>query len=639
MKRTALILLSAILLPALALQTYAASVLQDVEAGNDEVFIKIVTPVKYSVDVPRKKQKIIIDLEDTLYPLGLKTLEGKGNYLQQVRWSRRGDEDKKEARIVIDLKKPVDSKTYKIVESAEGLRVLLGEAEAKTAENTTEAKPAETADGLAEAPPAESAAETFVPVQTITPDFIVQPRDTTLAGKTVHLNIKGMPLNLILDAISKQTGASFVVEKGLEDRRFSAVFNKVSIRDALRALLEVNGLGYESVGNTNTYVVKELSRTRVRLSTRIFRLKNIQLYNMNRGSGSGDMASMSGTGSGGGLTASAMPNAQDDKSRVISGGFLDVLKEMVSKQGRIQVYPETNSLIISDLPENFSSIEEILDSLDTPVPQVMIEAYFVEINANNSRELGLEYGGTSGQLASFQGNSMLTGFPFTINGNVFPLDGKPGTYSPTWNDGVKDTIAIDQTATGVNYYNGVSVGVLSFRELTAVLKAIESTGDAQYLSKPKILTLNNKPAEIAVTADTVVEFETQLFTGPGYLGKQAVTPKRKDTGIRLWVTPQVNDGGTITLALAPVVARPENSTFFPTSNVVDTQKRYINTTIRVKDGSTVLIGGLMNNTESKTIRRVPLLGHIPIVGYLFSSVTKSNNKRELLIFITPKVVQ
>ena len=629
MRLTFLCSAAAFLLAMVSAPTRAANLLQDVEAGNDEVFIKVVPPVKYDVDMPKKKLKIIIDFQDTLYPLGLKSLEGRGAYFQQVRWSRRGAEEERQARVVIDLKQPLEKSAYKIIESPEGLRILMGAA-VKRAEQKAEA-PADESESLAEAADLipEPAISTPAPVVE-SGNFIVRPQDTTLSAKTVHLNIKSMPLNLILDAISKQTGASFVVEKGLEDRRFSAVFNNLPVRDALRALLEVNGLGYESVGNTNTYVVKELSKTQLRLATKIFRLKNIQLYAMGSGSSAASMLSggsggaKGGMGGGGAMTAPA--SGGGGKSQMASGGFLDVIKEMVSKQGHLQVYPETNSLIISDLPENFAAIEEILDSLDTPVPQVMIEAYFVEINANNSRQLGIDYGGDTGELASFQGNSALVSFPWTLNNNAIPFSNK------------YDTSQIQGTIDANTYYSGVSFGILSFQQLTAVLKAIETTGDAQYLSKPKILTLNNKPAEIAATADTVIEFTTEMFTGPGYLGKQSVTPKRKDTGITLWVTPQVNDGGTITLAISPVVSRPETSQFFPSSDVVDTQKRYINTTVRVKDGSTVLIGGLLTNDETKTLRRVPLLGHIPIIGYFFSSVSKSAIKRELLIFITPKVV-
>ncbi|NLO91695.1 MAG: AMIN domain-containing protein [Elusimicrobia bacterium] len=628
---------AALLLALAASSAAAANLLQDVEAGNDEVFIKIVPPVKYNVDIPKKKQKLILDFKDTLYPLGLKTLEGQGAYLQQVRWSRRGTEEEREARVVIDLKQALPKSAYKIVESPEGLRILMGDA-VKKAEQKPEAATDESESLAAAADLIPEPAITPAPVIAGGQDFVVKPQDSTLSSKTVHLNIKSMPLNLILDAISKQTGASFVVEKGLEDKRFSAVFNNLPVRDALRALLEVNGLGYESVGNTNTFVVKELSKTNVRLATKIFRLKNIQLYAMGSGTSSllsGGSGGAKGGMSGGGAMSAPAAGGGSGKSQMASGGFLDVIKEMVSKQGHLQVYPETNSLIISDLPENFAAIEEILDSLDTPVPQVMIEAYFVEINANNSRNLGIEYGGDSGELGSFQGNSSIVAFPFTINGKVFPLTGN-GSASPTWTDTVTDSI--DPTGNISTTYNGVSLGILSFQQLTAVLKAIETTGDAQYLSKPKILTLNNKPAEIASTADTVIEFTTEMFTGPGYLCKQSVTPKRKDTGITLWVTPQVNDGGTITLAISPVVSRPETSQFFPSSDVVDTQKRYINTTVRVKDGSTVLIGGLLTNDETKTLRRVPLLGHIPIIGYFFSSVSKSAIKRELLIFITPKVV-
>jgi type IV pilus secretin PilQ/predicted competence protein len=429
-----------------------------------------------------------------------------------------------------------------------------------------------------------------------------------------------------MDAISRQTGASFIVEDKIQQRKFSAIMENVNLRDALRALLEAQGLGYEQIGESNTFVIKEYSETRSRLATRIFRLKYTQLtniptpqINLGGGSSKGGFSAVA-------LTKEARP-AADDKD---GGGFISVIQSALTDKGRIQVYAETNSLIISDIPENFPNIEELIEKLDTPVPQVMIEVYFVETTVDTSKNLGISYG-TDGTLAQFQGNSQLVNFPLTMNGSA------AGFPAMDWSQFSKGSAYVVNSNA---YFGGVSFGILSFQQLVATLKAVMTDGQGQFLAKPKVMTLNNKAAQIAVTADTVVEFDVKQFTGAGYLGEQSKTAKRQETGITLWVTPQVNEGGTITLTLTPQISRPQNSTFFPTDKVVDTQKRSITTTIRVSDGSTVLIGGLLSNEDSNTTQKVPILGDIPIIGKLFfSQVNDKKSKRELLIFITPKIVK
>lgn len=628
--------MAVLLAAACAASAQARSLIESVQlVSPDEVFVKVQTPVEYKASAPKRSAKLIVDFINTNYPLGSKTLGGQGGqFIKQLRLSQFEQKTRYTARLAIDLAKPAAKDSYAVIEKPDGLRIVFGKKEVLAAQAAAAAPAAQTAETAQETPaqppsdkPAQPAHETAAapvqppqaqPAADAAPAIPLLTGDARLSSKRVTLNLRGMPLTVILEAISKQTGASFIIAKELQTRQYTALMEDVTLRDALRGLLEIHGLAYEQVGNSSTFVIKELGRTKMRLTTRIFRLKYTQLVNVQAKSITDKFQT------GGEKTAASA------KVDATSNNFLAVVQGMISEYGSMRVYPETNSIIISDVPESFPAIEELIENLDTPVPQIMIETYFVETNANNLKNLGISYGSSDGTLGAFQGNSALVSFPFTQSGNVFALPKYDFTANPP---GAGFSPASNA------FYGNYSFGLLSFSQLTAVLKAIETSGDSQFLSKPKVLTLNNKPAEIAITADTVVQFETKLFTGSGYLGEQATNPIRQTTGITLWVTPQVNDGGMITLIVTPEISRPAVSTFFPNNNVVDTQREAITTSVRVKDGSTVLIGGLISNEDTKTVRRVPLLGHLPIIGMLFTSTSKTKTERELLIFITPKVVK
>ncbi len=444
-------------------------------------------------------------------------------------------------------------------------------------------------------------------------------KEIKVMRRPVTLNLQSMPLVQILRAISIQTGANFIIARELQNKKFSLFLEDVPMREALRALLESHHMGYERMGNSNSFVVKEMSKTKTRLITRIFRLKYTQL-SPSSGSGSDEgggpeetMALIAGMGGGG---------EEKSSEKEEGGGIVPVVRSILTPQGKLQTYAETNSLIVTDVPENMMRIEDIIDSLDTLIPQVLIEAIVLEANADTSRKLGLELGGPDGALAAMSGPSRL------LSGeNVGHFAGVKELADAT----VKDT-----TLYGGNPTMGTFFGMLSFSQFTAVLRAVENTGDGQYLAKPKILTLNNKMAEISITAETAVGIKSASLIAQN--GLLTTTAERKDTGITLRVTPQINDGGLITLLLEPTISRPQTSQFFPTQ-FVDPQTRSIRTTVRVQDGQTVLIGGILSNETTKKNRRVPFFSRIPLLGRLFQAKDDSSAKKELMIFITPRVVK
>ncbi|MFN7170088.1 MAG: secretin N-terminal domain-containing protein, partial [Candidatus Omnitrophota bacterium] len=279
---------------------------------------------------------------------------------------------------------------------------------------------------------------------------------------------------------------------------------------------------------------------------------------------------------------------------------------LLSEYGKIIADSRTNSVIITDIPAQFPIIEEALAKLDEATPQVMIEAELLETTLGTIDKLGIEWADTIGV---YTGPKLTTKFPFRKHD--FPE--------------------------GMDKTSGMAYGTISLANFSAALKLLEQDSETKILARPRILTLNNETAEINITAKTAVATITTVQGVVGTTGIQTTSAERIDTGIVLKVTPQVNKDGYITMALQPSVTTPVKSQFFTTAEFVDPHKREVKTTVRVKDGDTIVIGGLISTEDKETIKKVPLLGDIPLLGYLFKNRSKDKTDKELIVFITPHI--
>ena len=177
--------------------------------------------------------------------------------------------------------------------------------------------------------------------------------------------------------------------------------------------------------------------------------------------------------------------------------------------------------------------------------------------------------------------------------------------------------------------------MLDFSAFKIVLKSLLTRGEAKYLGKPKVVTLNNKTATITTSTDATVGFTQSLSGGGGGTEMATSSAERKRVGLTLQVTPQVNREGYVTLYVQPSYSDLVSSGF---DNTKDTTTRAASTLVRVKNGQTVVIGGLLTSRETDQTRKVPLLGDIPILGWLFTSRSKSKTTTDLVIFITPTIL-
>ncbi|MDE2489443.1 MAG: type IV pilus secretin PilQ, partial [Elusimicrobia bacterium] len=319
---------------------------------------------------------------------------------------------------------------------------------------------------------------------------------------------------------------------------------------------------------------------------------------------------------------------------------IDAVRTAEGRAGSTSVDAKTNSIIVTESLEGLEATENLIAQLDQRPKQVLIEAKLIEVNANSGfdygiqwNSLGLENGSIGGKSGTNviggpagQANTTLT--PGALNGNALygTSGGSPyGAAGP---------------GTGVNLAADKIFGALTLGRITnnyilnATITAAASEGKAKVLSDPKITTLNNQPANINVT--TQIPYVTSNVASTGV---QTQTVTYATTGIQLTVTPSINADGRILLQVNPNVSQPSVTASGSTQTGAPAiDSRNASTTVLVRDGETIVIGGLISDSLQDTISKVPLLGDIPILGWLFKKKTKTRTRNELLIFVTTKIL-
>ena len=465
------------------------------------------------------------------------------------------------------------------------------------------------------------------------------PKPTLAAAAAVSLmetrvtvRVKGAPLATFLETISAQSKINFILAEGLDQKRITAYLQNVTVREALQVLLEIRGLSYQRIGKSNTYIVAPRS-AKLHVITRVYTLSYIPLIALGSASSeqaavtpfprAGGAADLSGGTDLGGAAGGSQPAEPEI-------GIINVIRSVLTpKIGSISLEPRTNALVVTDIPEVFPQVEQIIAELDIKAPQVMIEAQIVEIDSTRARDLGLEWGGANGELASFRGGARELGFPLAI--------GSPLKFF----DPVNNIVA--SIPGGVPSQNGfpfnLKASIIDLSQLSVLLRALVSRSEARFLGKPKIMTLNNKPALIQIVTNQAVSLQQSISGGAGNISQASVTVERFTTGLVLKVTPQVNKEGYITMLVQPSFSDAQPSAISrPGTPIFDPTARGGSSLVRVKNAQTLVLGGLLQSSESKVVRKVPLLGHIPLIGWFFTSTSTRRKNSDLVIFLTPTIV-
>ena len=303
---------------------------------------------------------------------------------------------------------------------------------------------------------------------------------------------------------------------------------------------------------------------------------------------------------------------------------------LLSSRGVIAVDTRTNTLIVKDTADSINNIRMLISQIDIPVQQVMIEARIVSATDNFSKELGVKWGVLSNGVAN--NDTLLVGGSdqtladlkqFSMRNTTFK--GKPVNY-PDYAVSRPDNLNIDLGI--ANPAGSIAFGILSMSDLMIDLElsAMQAEGRGEVISTPKILTLDKQTAK--VSSGTKIPYQSESEGG-------GTTTQFEEALLSLEVTPNITPEGEISLQLNIENGRPN-----PVSSgviLIDTDR--LSTHVTVADGQTIVLGGIYRNQIFNNVEKVPFFGDLPLLGRLFKKDLRRNDKQELLIFVTPTLIQ
>src|SRR5271166_979667 len=304
---------------------------------------------------------------------------------------------------------------------------------------------------------------------------------------------------------------------------------------------------------------------------------------------------------------------------------------MLSERGSVSVDERTNTLMVHDTTERLADIRRMVQLLDIPIRQVLIEARIVVVSDTFERDLGARLGVTtatsaSGNLLSVSGNAAGSDAVVSSSTGTTPATGSSLLTSAT----LANRYQVSLPASNIN--GSIGISLLSGSHLLDLeLSAAQNEGKSETVSSPRVITANQKQATIMQGVE--IPYQESASSG-------ATTTQFKNAVLSLKVTPLITPDNRVVLDLDvsdDSVGQQVTSATGGSVPSIDT--REIITQVLVNDGQTVVLGGILDTTKTKQANKVPFLGDIPILGYLFKSTTDINNKTELLIFITPKILR
>lgn len=392
-------------------------------------------------------------------------------------------------------------------------------------------------------------------------------------GEAIRLELRNAVLQTVLDRLAEEWGISFVL---LEEaaRPVTARIRENSLEKALALLLIENELTFRQQGEV--YLIGHRNNKMMGTS-RLFRLKYLKVE-----------------------------------------GVTEMLPQELIRQGEFKAVREHNALLVCGPREMLEEVSQILSQLDRPIPQVFLEALVVDFNRSSGSTLGIEAGSTAPDSGAGLLNSL-------------------GSWIPGL-DLVRGGSDLNRVIGSLNRrFNGVHIGQLP-GDFYLRVKALEREGKANIRSRPQIATLNGHTAELKIGETRYFKLLTETpIRDPSQLYLQ--TSERfhsVEINISLKITPWVSASGEITVEIEPEFNTPIDQN--PVEGVPpNIRSRSLKSTVRLRDGETIVLGGLIQEMEDQSVSRVPLLGRIPLLGRLFASRSSSSVKSELIIYVTPRL--
>ncbi|MFH1359591.1 MAG: secretin N-terminal domain-containing protein [Candidatus Omnitrophota bacterium] len=415
-------------------------------------------------------------------------------------------------------------------------------------------------------------------------------------SKTISMDFENADLNDVLKIFSQQSGLNFIAADEVIKKKITLYLDKVPVDQALERILQANNLTYEIKPESNIFVVKPIKEPDIQVITRVYKLKYATVLSSKLNN---TFAIIEDADSG---------SSSDSSSKSEDSGLVPALKGVLSELGKIIEDPRTNSIIVTDLPSQFPMIERTIARLDVPIPQILIEVEMLDISQATADLLGVKFGET----------------PLVLTG------AERDHYYPWNNNKIADKIGF----TADEY----RVGTIDASGLSATLQLLKTNTDTKSLARPRILTLNNETAQIRISTNEAIGIKsvTQSAEGSSVLSVEA---ERVQTGIFLTVTPQANlQTSEITMAIAPRVIEAKTGGTFSGQTFKDPENRGSKSILRIRDGETIILGGLLRKEFENIKTKVPFISDIPIIGAAFRHKNAGDTNRELVIFITPHIV-
>ncbi|QCX49745.1 type IV pilus secretin PilQ [Ralstonia pseudosolanacearum] len=421
-------------------------------------------------------------------------------------------------------------------------------------------------------------------------------------GERMSLNFQNIDIRSLLQVFADFTNLNIVTSDSVTGT-LSLRLKDVPWDQALQIVLDSKGLASRRNGNVlwvaprNELATKEKAELESQQQVTELEPLRSQVFRLNyqRADDVRNMLLGTATGGAAGGTASA--------SRILS------------KRGSLTSDARTNQLFVSDIPGKLEEVQAFLQKIDIPVRQVMIEARIVEADDTFSRNLGAKLGFAAKSNGSAVGNNYAS---------VTPSSSTSSSSSSS------DSSNVSLPASGINGVSAASVAVSLFnssagRFLSLELSALEADGRGKIISSPRVVTADNIKA--LIEQGTEVPYQQATSSG-------ATSVSFKKANLKLEVTPKITPDGNVFLD----VDVNKDSLGTQTTNGFAINTKHVQTQVLVENGGTVVIGGIYTQNDRTDVNKVPLLGDIPVLGNLFKTTAKTNDRTELLVFLTPRVL-
>jgi len=461
----------------------------------------------------------------------------------------------------------------------------------------------------------------------------------TSAGN-VSLDLKNADIATVLGVLAYKGGVNIVTTEDIEGRITLRLAN-VPWDEAFRSVLRTRNYTYEREGSIVTVASLEALMERSQMNAQLYSIQPLvtEIFTL-KFIDAGDARDviepqLSSRGTVGILKGRSRRGWSFTASNSSAQGSGSLAKDMATEKAPARA----KMLVVSDIPPYMERIRKVVERLDVMPKQVLIEAKIIEVNKDKLQDLGFDWGTGSGGAESS-----------TVNG--VPADKHLGDVTQTVGANIlssqEATSIFDPKTSGISgafpFDSGLAIVYkkLTGTQFEAILHALEEDIDANTLSSPRVLTLDNQEATILIgTKFPILESNVS--------GTEATTTTStlsyyQDIGIQLSVIPQISGGGHINMIVHPAVTSftetlaAKGSSGQTIAEYPILQTREIETQIVMKDGETIVIGGLLKDVKSEGVQKVPFLGDIPILGWLFQRKTVDTEKIELMIFISAKII-